>query len=534
MTELVELPGDPVALKAKADALATAAEQIQKAINQLRTLADRDETVSLAVDKVRGKASDVADNITKAHVRYAGTAKALQEYAPKLESAQGRAKRAIAAHNSAVQTAGTAQTHLQNQTNQYKQDQANAPKNPSGDDAPTSFAETPAGRRASQAVDDANQAVTDAIKEYNEAKAEVDAAAQTAISAIKTAIDDSGLNDGFWDKLGHWASDALHTVADVLQKYVAPILDVIQRVAAAIVDIGTWVSMVLNVLAVFIPVLAPLAAAVDIIVLAAAAISFLTTAALVVLGDRSLGDLLNTGITLVVSALPFKAGAGSLGKGLSKASEEIGSRGASKLTAKFGAGLERATSNKLGGALETLSKPLDALASKVGERGAALAEKSGVHVLDHFGEKTGMDFARRALDGSLEHGATMDQALANAAKQYEHGVATGVADTVNQFGQQATNALSGTVVTSVTNNVTALADNLYQGSSLPGSDYFVTHSNVDIPTLVPNVQVIHSDSSPRSSWGAFDVHNDVGAYKAMFHDVPEAWHNAKSGTAVLG
>ena len=59
-SELAPLPGDPVALKSKADALSTAAQQIQQAIDHLRKLADRGDTVSDAVDKVRSKASPVA------------------------------------------------------------------------------------------------------------------------------------------------------------------------------------------------------------------------------------------------------------------------------------------------------------------------------------------------------------------------------------------------------------------------------------------------------------------------------------------
>jgi hypothetical protein len=516
-SELAPLPGDPTALKSKADGLASAAEQIQQAIDHLRKLADRDDTVSLAIDSVRGNASDVADNITKAQVRYAGTARALQDYAPKLESAQQRALRAIAAYNSAQQQVNSAQSHLHQQQEQYKQDQASAPTPPPGAEPAKPFAQTPEGSRANQALSDANGAVSDALNEYNAAIAEIDEAAKTAISQIKKAISDSGLNDGFWDKLGHALESAWNDAVAWAKKYLAPVLDVIQRVAAAIVDIGGYISMALNILAVFIPVLAPIAAAVDIIVLAAAAVSFLTTLALVGLGDRSLGDLLNTGITLVVSALPIKGDAAALTK-------------AGKLTGVA----EKLTTGKLGAVIDVADKlngPLDKFAKFVGKGGAALGEKAGSKYLGFLGANRAADYAAAAFHGSLEHGTSLDRAGENAISQYRHGMTEAIRDATGGAAQKVTTAVSNTLITSATNNAGTAVDNFWNGNNMPGHDYFATHSALEIQPLIPNIQVV--PGSAPSTLGGLNPLNIVDAGRGLTVDAPQALAHAVTGTATL-
>ncbi|WP_243062365.1 putative T7SS-secreted protein [Humibacter sp. RRB41] len=516
-SELAPLPGDPAALKTKADGLSSAAEQIQQAINHLRKLSDHDETVSLAIDSVRGNASDVADNITKAQVRYAGTAKALQDYAPKLESAQQRALRAITAYNGAQQQVDSAHSSQQHQQEQYQHDQATAPAPAPGADAPKSFADTPAGTRANQAVSDANDAVSAALKEYHEAIAEVDSAAQTAISQIKKAIHDSGLNDGFWDKLGHALSSAWNDAVAWAKKYLAPVLDVIQRVAAAIADIGGYLAMVLNILAVFIPVLAPIAAAVDIIVLAAAAVSFLTTAALVGLGDRSLGDLLNTGITLVASALPIKGDAAALTK-------------AGKLTGVA----EKLTTGKLGEVINVADKlngPLDKFAKFVGKGGAALGEKAGSKYLGALGSSKAADYAAAAFHGSLEHGTSLDRAGENAIAQYRHGMTEGIREATGGAAEKATTAVVNTTITTSTVNAGAAVDNFWDGHDMPGHDYFQTHSALEIQPLIPNVHIV--PNSDPSTLGGLNPLNILDAGRGVTVDASHAMAHAVTGTATL-
>ncbi|MCL2515073.1 MAG: hypothetical protein FWF16_03900 [Microbacteriaceae bacterium] len=524
-SELVPLPGDPVALKTRANALMSAAEQIQRAINDLRRLADRDDTVSEAIDKVRSKASDVADNITKAHVRYLGTAQALQEYAPKLEAGQQRAQRAIAAHTSAQQQVATAQASLQHQSEQYTHDQANQPASSSSATPPQPFGTTAAGTRASQAVSDANDAVGNALGEYNAAIAEIDAAAQIAISMIDSAMDDSGLNDGFWDKVGHVLSE----LKDLAQKYLAPFLDVLQKIAAAVADIGGYLSMILNILAVFIPVLAPIAAAVDIIVLAAAAISFLATAALVVLGDRTLGDLLNTGITLVASALPIKNDAALL-----KGARGLGafSRAADKLTvASEDAGKLSKLSAAVFDKADHAQDALDHLAEKVGRGGEALGSKFASRFTGSAEQAAKGSKGLKAFTGSLYHGTGFAQAASNATRQMAHVSGEDFSKLTGNAVTHVTSAAFATGIGAVNNNVSALTDQ----AVMPHAGYFQYRSGVDIQGVAPNIQIASSPTHEfHTTAGGFNPANDVTAVKNLFTDAPKEVARAFTGTAVLG
>lgn len=507
-SELAPLPGDPGALKTKADGLSTAAEQIQQAINQLRKLADRDDTVSLAIDSVRGNASEVADNITKAQVRYAGTAKALQEYAPKLESAQQRALRAISAYNTAQQQVSSAQSHLHEQQEQYKQDQASAPTPPPGAEPAKPFAQTPEGSRANQALGDANGAVSDALSEYNAAIAEIDEAAKTAISQIKKAISESGLNDGFWDKLGHALESAWNDAVAWAKKYLAPVLDVIQKIAAAIVDIGGYISMVLNILAVFIPVLAPIAAAVDIIVLAAAAVSFLTTLALVGLGDRTLGDLLNTGITLVLSALPIKGDAAAL-----KGVKGLGgfSKVADKLVAHEGAlGKTFAVVEKAGNGLNKYSG-LEKLTDYVGTKGKALGEAYGKGFGGVAGDVKGTVAGVHEYVSSRAAGDGVFKSIGNAHSEFKSTAAETLAHWTEHGAEQgeaaAVGAVRGVVSVSAANNLGGGVDYATDNWLAPHAsffEHFQEHSALSITPVTPNLTLVgsHGFDTSLSSTGS--------------------------------
>ena len=537
-SDLTPLPGDPSALKAKADTLSSAAEKIQHAINQLRRLSDRDETVSQAVDKVRGKASDVADNITKAHVRYAGTAQALQEYAPKLEAAQERARRAINAHEHAQSQLSSAQNSLQQQSEQYSSDlRTAAAQHPSADSEPAKpFGQTYAGNVAHQAVSDATGAVQSAIDEYNAALDEVDKAAQHAIAKIKEAIDDSGLNDGFWDKVKHGLSNAWHGAVAWAKKNLAPILDVIQQVAEKLTDILSWVSMALNILAVFIPVLAPIAAAVDLITLGLAALSFLTTLALVGLGDRTWGDVLKTGITLVMSAMPVK----SSGKALQESAEKIGSRTMSNLAEKMGTKMEafgdKGIMKVLSKGDDAMSKGFEKLADFVGPKGAALGSKIGNKVGGYLGDKAGMDAARRAFEGSLDHGTTIDKALENAARQYSSKSASTAAAVEHQVSEAA-EKFAKKATEQIAEKATDSAKDIVLGNGTNALDHYVFHQ-----------QDHHSSgieiSSPKGSTPGIEFVDQADGVKApeinqgFLNPFATDWsvsvnHVAGSGTATL-
>jgi len=298
---MTPIGGNATELASKARGLANTAALIQQAIDDLNKLSNKDDTISEAVDKVRGKAKDLAGSVTKAHVRFKGTADALLDYSGHLETAQSDANSAIAAYQQAIHSTSGAQSTFNTQSAQWAHDN-NQTYYDGMPDVLNGYLQTPAGVQAKHHLDTANAAVTAAETRWNNAINYLDAAAKSAISKINDAISDSGLNDSFWDGLGAmW--DGFVSWA---KKYLAPVLDIIQKIAEQIGNIAGFLAMIVGILGVFFPALEALAGALELISLAAAAISFLATLALVGLGDRTWGDLIVTGITLVTSALGVK------------------------------------------------------------------------------------------------------------------------------------------------------------------------------------------------------------------------------------
>jgi hypothetical protein len=339
MDALTPLPGDPATLLSRAEDLDRSAAEIQLAIQNLRRLADHDETISKAISKVRDDVSDVASNVTKAHVRYTGTAAALREYAPKLEAAQGRAERAIAAYHSAGADVASAQHRLQTAQDEYTPDDGSVPPNAYARDA--MFASTPEGVRSQHAVQEAQAGVANAQREWAAALADMTHAAQHAASLIDAAMDASGLNDGFWDVIG----GAWDEFAAWAKKYLGPILDVLQKIAAQIANIAGILALVFGILGVFFPALEGIAGIFEMISLVASLVSFACTLILAVMGDRTWGDVLSTGIVAVTACL----GSSAFGGGETSIIGSIGSKVGSKLEGTVAGGIVGRTTASLAG-----------------------------------------------------------------------------------------------------------------------------------------------------------------------------------------
>jgi hypothetical protein len=390
MDPMTPLPGDPSGLLSKAGELSRAAAQIQLAIDQLRMLSNRDETVSEAIDAVRHDAKDVADNVTKAHVRYTGTATALQQYAPKLEAAQQRAQRAIAAYHTATGDVQSAQHRLTAAQTAYTPDDGSTPPNDLVRNA--LFASSPEGARSRHAVQEAQADVTAAQNEWWAAVSDMTEAAKTAASLIDTAMDDSKLNDGFWDTIGAgW--DAFVAWS---KEYLAPVLNVLQQIAAVVGQIAGILSLVFLVLGAFFPVLEGLAGFFAMVSLVANLVSFACTFFLALMGDRSWGDVIVTGVVALLSV----------------------------------AGATGATESLLGGLTSNL-------ASKIGGSGvvAQLAEGAAGRAAIEAGEQ-GADFATQAVVANV-----VQQSVVNSASE---GLAKGIVEVgLDTFGDNVSENAAG-------------------------------------------------------------------------------------------
>ncbi len=298
---MTPIGGDPAQLLSRAKDLGQTAVLIQQAINDLKKLADRDETVSEAIDGVRGKASDLAGNITKAQIRFRGTADALLEYAGHLDAAQAASHEAIKEYQEASAASAGAQASFEHQSNHYASENG-TPYFPGMPSALNTYAQTPAGAQAQGHLDSSNSALKAAEAKWWAAVNQLDDAAKAAISKIDDAMDASGLDDGFWDKVGS-AWDGFVAWA---KEYLAPILDVLQKIAEQIGSIAGFLAIVVGFLGIFFPALEVLAGVLETISLVASLVSFALTLVLVALGDRTWGDALVTGLSAVTAVVGAK------------------------------------------------------------------------------------------------------------------------------------------------------------------------------------------------------------------------------------
>jgi len=143
------------------------------------------------------------------------------------------------------------------------------------------YAQTPAGAQAQGHLDSSNSAFKAAEAKWWAAVNQLDDAAKAAISKIDDAMDASGLDDGFWDKVGS-AWDGFVAWA---KEYLAPILDVLQKIAEQIGSIVGFLVIVVGFLGIFFPALEMLAGVLETISLVASLVSFALTLVLVALGD---------------------------------------------------------------------------------------------------------------------------------------------------------------------------------------------------------------------------------------------------------
>ena len=263
----MSLPGNPAALKDRADAYVNAARLIDQAADDLRRLAFLSE--SDAIDALQTKSIAVANDLDAAHGRYNGTAYALQEYAVTLQELHARADAAEASLAQAnYRQRGVASNATATEARLEK-----ALEDPA---TPTAtIQQLEANLRQLDAQATAVAGTIDAAQgQINQAHADLEDAAQKAIDAIDSAI--AATNEGlldqikkfvedvgdFFDMVGQWINDVFTAVVDRLMaaiEMLATVLLVIMIVItavliviAAIAVIGLLVAVLLNALLVII------------------------------------------------------------------------------------------------------------------------------------------------------------------------------------------------------------------------------------------------------------------------------------------
>ncbi|PZU49761.1 MAG: hypothetical protein DI566_01445 [Microbacterium sp.] len=257
------LPGNPTALAERASSYTASAKRIDRAADDLRSLAYTSTAKSL--DAIRERSAEVAGDLDDAYGRYAGTAAALVEYAAALHAAHQRADRADAAEATAERYGGLADTQIAAYTRHIKSlDDAAAPAG-TIDEAERRLSDAQATARRYE------DAAASARDEHEAARADMEAAAQRAISLIDSAID--ATNEGFLDKVGNVFSNIGSFFADLAKwvgDFLARMWDELQRIVATIVAIIGVVLILILIYTILaaIPVIGPLIAAIVVGILA--------------------------------------------------------------------------------------------------------------------------------------------------------------------------------------------------------------------------------------------------------------------------
>jgi hypothetical protein len=232
--DLKPIPGDPDVIEARAATYLGVADAIRTANQKLTRVADLSDMSSEAINAVREDASKVAESIDNAEVRYRGTAEALAEYAPLLRQYQADADKAI------LDAAGAAEAadNQRARQDEYAQKAATPGPDQASDQKWADFFRDQAETK------DASAASAQAA--YDTAYENWKAAADAARSKIDAAIDESKLNNTFWD-----------AVVDIAK--------IVGEVAGLLALFFSWVPIIGQIL-VAIAILSSLVAVIDAIV----------------------------------------------------------------------------------------------------------------------------------------------------------------------------------------------------------------------------------------------------------------------------
>ncbi|TDC27139.1 hypothetical protein E1265_02345 [Streptomyces sp. 8K308] len=233
------LPGDWELVREAADRYRQTAEFIQRARDLLREVTDsRDGWQSDAGDAFRETATEVSDDVFRAHGRYEAAADALAEYWPQLREVQDES---LDLRRQARQTQGEIERLGPRVAAAEDEDS----------DTHDQFASLSGELAGAQAE------LTRLRSRMAELIEDRDIAAQRAADAIGEFIGGDGLTDGFWDRAGAAFSQALNFVGELAGQIamvagIAALLlcwvPVLGQALAAVATIATAVSLVVNLL----------------------------------------------------------------------------------------------------------------------------------------------------------------------------------------------------------------------------------------------------------------------------------------------
>lgn len=280
------LPGDPDGLRRANSKYSAVAESVRESAASLRAATKTTTTLSLAVAEFTRLAVEVAEAMDKIEDRYDVVARQLGSYAPQVESAQSRGEQLVAF---AISARAAAEKHMANA--RYIETQLNDASTPPESRLALERAKSQEWSR--HADNDASfYRLKDQVEQLS---ADLDAIAMSASKIIRSVIDDSELNDSWWDKLTDFVLSVAEWIVDNIDIFIQ-VLD--------------FLSILLTVIAfvlVFTGVGAPISAALFAIARACQAVSKVlkivkvaATVLLVVAGRRPVTDLVAIAIDYAV------------------------------------------------------------------------------------------------------------------------------------------------------------------------------------------------------------------------------------------
>ncbi|MFJ4406659.1 DUF6531 domain-containing protein [Streptomyces sp. NPDC088910] len=232
------VPGDPFEVKELARKLGDFADDVASALRSVRGLSGDSvvqEWAGLSGDAYRRQFGDLPGELDKLERSYRLASGALDDYWPKLETAQGDADRALAQGRTARQELDTAKSQLTNADAWVKraQDKSKSYQEDPKPDVPPPSAEEV--RAAARNATDAQSAHTTASTAVHSAQAKLDAAKQLAADAAQLRDDaastaqhalheasDAGIrNKHWWEKAVDWVADHWDDIIAVCKVIVA-------------------------------------------------------------------------------------------------------------------------------------------------------------------------------------------------------------------------------------------------------------------------------------------------------------------------
>lgn len=348
-----EIPGDPDRVGDFGRAFLNTAEALRDAVRDLRAVANENITISLAIDEVREQAEQVIGDTSRVAVRYEGAGETFTEYSASLADARsmGNGARSQIIENNID---GRYWRHEERRLRDLVR---------WGNADPEILQDL---QLATQRANYYDGQYSIHIGRYGVAAENFDRAVTRAVGGLITAMEQSGINDEWYEAL---AGD-LQQLWELASKYLGPYIELLREIMEVLKQIVDVLALILTIASFIFPALGPLAAALGALSVLLSIAIFACSAILFLMGRETLGRVLSDGISMVTDVLLSRMGGGSLIDELADAGTGFTRFGMATRTTLLRAGNEvvptladyaagKATEALIGGIVDANLAPID-------------------------------------------------------------------------------------------------------------------------------------------------------------------------------